>query len=77
VPLLQLLPLLRMMLLLLLALSILRILLHWSPKRRFMHDLVLRSSLFYVYRMIYERLVWGYDGGYDGVNMGILVGVVG
>ena len=42
-----------------------------------MHDLVLRSSLFYVYRMVYERLVWGYDGGYDGVNMGILVGVVG
>jgi hypothetical protein len=36
-----------------------------------MHDLVLRSSLLYVYGMIYEILAWGYDGK----NMGILVGL--
>jgi len=33
-----------------------------------MHDLVLRSSLLYVYCMIYEILEWGYDG----MNMEIL-----
>jgi hypothetical protein len=58
-PLFQLPPLLRMtQLLLLLALSILRMLLRWSPKRKLMHDLVQRSSLLYGYCILYDAQVW-------------------